>query len=113
MEQQGNSVDATYDNIDKENLKQFHLLGYPIDIGIDLENGRILLNDNEISLKGFSDQKVNYRLIYYVNLKQVVGSNREPEKIYSLGMQYNNSDGKNEKIFANLGKNGMFIGWKK
>lgn len=110
LEQEGSSIDVLYDNIDKENLKQFHLLGLPLDIGVDVENGCLVLNGVEVVLKGFSNQKTNYRLVYYVNSRQVVGSNREPDKTYSLGLQANISS-KNEKVLINLSRNGMFIRW--
>lgn len=112
LEQENTTVDVLFDNIDKENLRQFHLLGYPIEVGVDLEKGCLILNGSEVCLKGFSGQKSNFRLIYYVNLKQIAGSSREPEKTYCLGMQ-TSLGGKNSKVRMILSKNGLFVDYSK
>jgi len=111
LEQLENTQEILYDNIDKKNLKKFFLLGCFVDVGVDLEKGTLILNNNEVPFNTFSNFNTEYRLIYYVKTSGVLGATRQPHKIYYLGLQTTHN-GKNIKLLAELSKNRIVISFK-
>jgi hypothetical protein len=112
LEQLENTQEILYENIDKQNLKAFFLLGSLIDIGVDLEKGTLFLAGNEVKFNGFSSFKVPYRLIYYIKMSGVVGAERQIQKVYCLGLQ-TTIERKNLKLLAEISGNRIVITMRK
>lgn len=96
LEQMSSDITLTYNNIDRRQLVTFQLFLPVFSIGVNLKNGRAYINEAEINIKKFSNNPVKYKLIYFMDLIQQMGSNRIDKK-YTLGLQAN-IDGNNKKI---------------
>lgn len=107
LEQLESTEEILYENIDQENLKEFYLIGYPIELGINLEKGTIKINQSEVCFNGISNINTNYRLIYYIKSSGVLGSSRQ-NKIYCIGLQ-TTYDKINRKVVVELFKNKIII----
>lgn len=108
VEQLENSEEILYDNIDKENLVEFYLIGNTISIGVNLETGSIKINGSEVGFNGFSNLETSYRLIYYIESKEVLGSKQRGRKTYCLGLQ-TTQDKKGLKLKMNVTNKGIYI----
>lgn len=106
LEQMNNSQEVLYENIDKEELVKFFLLDcYDFDIGVNLENGTIIIDEKEICIKNFSNKETRYRLIYYISSSEKHDSE---EKIFYLGLQ-TTIENKNEKFLMQISKDEIVL----
>lgn len=104
LEQFDGDREVLFNEIELEKLKYFKVINDNLTVVLDMERGVFRINNTPLSIKGFSDSELDYRLVYfkrnYNNMSTMNISDTQRTK-YFLGYQVTVDD-TNYKILLEI-----------
>ena len=101
-----NGEEHMFKEIQQEKIVNFGITNNDHYVVENIENGTFIIDNVPITIKGFSNKSVDYRIIYFRRIQQALGGNSDVSPVAHMGLQYT-EDNTNHKVIISIADAGI------